>query len=103
MYEDALLESLTQGIYKAAVGGAGRHTFPAPPVTSLDNTHLCSYLTARSGRDTSADVPVGLDDTQRRAYQEYYVHRIMRTEYNPPGRSRDPEAFVQAAFTIPPA
>jgi DNA-binding CsgD family transcriptional regulator/PAS domain-containing protein len=75
MYGEALLESLIQRIYKAAVHGAGWVTFLASFASALDCTHPSLYLADTKNRDGSMEISLGLDDTQRRAYKEYYAHR----------------------------
>jgi DNA-binding CsgD family transcriptional regulator len=75
MYGEAILESLIQDIYKAAVHGAGWVTFLASFASALDCTHPSLYLADTKDREGSMEISLGLDDTQRRAYKEYYVHR----------------------------
>ena len=75
MYGEALLESLIQGIYKAAVNGAGWLTFLSSFAGALDSSHPSLYLADTSGREGSIEISVGLDDAHRRAYREYYAQR----------------------------
>lgn len=75
MYGEALLESLIQGIYKAALHGTGWVTFLASFAGALDSTHPSLYLADTSDRKGSIELSLGLDESQRRAYKEHYVHR----------------------------
>jgi DNA-binding CsgD family transcriptional regulator len=75
MYGDAVLESLIQGIYKATVNGAEWITFLASFASALDSNYPSLYLADISGRAGSIEVSLGMDDKQRRAYRDYYVHR----------------------------
>jgi DNA-binding CsgD family transcriptional regulator len=75
MRADTVLESLIQGIYKAAISGAGWSTFLASFANALDSTHPSFYFAETSGRGGSVEISVGMDEVHRRAYREYYVHR----------------------------
>lgn len=75
MYGEALLESLIQGIYQAAVNAAGWITFLTSFAGALDSTHPSIYLADTSSREGSIEISVGLDETQRRSYGNYYVHQ----------------------------
>ncbi|MDA8350693.1 MAG: LuxR C-terminal-related transcriptional regulator [Pseudomonadota bacterium] len=75
MYGESVLESLIQGIYKAAVNGAGWVAFLVAFASALNSTHPSFYLADTEDHEGSVEVSAGLDDTQRRAYREYFVHR----------------------------
>lgn len=75
MYGEILLESLIQGIYKAAVNTTGWLAFLTSFAGALDSSHPSFYLADTSGREGSIEISLGLDEAYLRSYREYYVHR----------------------------
>lgn len=75
MYSEALLESLIQGIYKAAVNATGWLAFLSSFAGALDSSYPSFYSADTAGREGSIEVSVGMDEAYRRSYDDYYVHR----------------------------
>ena len=75
MHGEAVLETLIQRIYEAAVGTAGWVSFLVCLAGTLESGFPTLYFVDDANRQGSLAVSVGMDQKSLRAYAEYYHER----------------------------
>lgn len=75
MFGEAHLEALIQSVYEAAAGAVGWASFLVALGGALDSANPILYLADTADRGGSMALCVGLDESDVRAYEEYYAAR----------------------------
>lgn len=75
MDREALIESLIQQIYEAAVGAIGWIDFVGALAKAFESDSPSIYFADAESRDSEIAFSVGMDDKLMRAYKEYYAER----------------------------